>query len=221
MNHFPLTVLVGILLAVSMGCAISPQPITVYESPDLLVQSVYDSRAGAGHSHPADITSAQLAAILRGLRVHGRDPAGTFGLLADDRSISALSDREIAAIAPHLASGLAKASPLDLVTFHLTQRDNQGAPLITSGGLFQRNRRLYIILANARTSPSSLQYETTYEPNSRLNPLLPITRFKFTTGFMPADWRVRTSDAKRMDGWAGYLDESKVVVIDLSQLTTR
>jgi len=30
---------------------------------------------------------------------------------------------------------------------------------------------------------------------------------------------VENSAAKRMDGWNGYLDESKVVVVDLARVT--
>jgi hypothetical protein len=36
---------------------------------------------------------------------------------------------------------------------------------------------------------------------------------------LPAEWRVETSTAKRRDGWNGYLDESKVIVVDLARVT--
>ncbi len=210
----------ALLLSLGAACAVAPQPITIHDSPNLLVELAYDPRAGAGHTHPVTMTAAQLTAILQGIQLHGRDFMGTFGLLSDERSSPAFTARDIAALVPHLLTGLGKASPKDIVTFHLTQRDAQQAPLITSGGLFQRNRHLYILLANARTSPTALQYETTYEPDSRVNPLLPITRFKFMTGFVPTDWRVPTSEAKKIDQWEGYFDESKVVVIDLSRVAT-
>lgn len=210
--------LAAMLPLLGVACVGVPQPITIHDSQALLVELAYDPRAGHGHSHPATVTAAQLTAMLRGVRLHGRDVMGTFGLLADERNSPAFAERDIAMLVPHLLAGLAKASPMDIVTFHLTQRDINGASLITSGGLFQRNRRLYLLLANARTSPASLQYETTYEPDSRANPLVPITRFKFMTSFVPADWRVPTSEAKKLDGWAGYLDESKVVVIDLDRI---
>jgi hypothetical protein len=134
-------------------------------------------------------------------------------------AVPVFTDKDVAALAPHLVAGLAKASPVDLVSFYLAQRGSNRAPLITSGGVFIRNQRLYLILANARTSPSSIQYETTYETNSLSNPLLPIARFKFVAGFVPADWRVVTSEAKRLDDWDGFLDESKVLVIDLARIT--
>lgn len=209
--------LVGCLLVALWGCTVSPPPIPIHDEPSLLVEVAYDPHAGTGHSHPGAVSADQVITILKGLQLQGRDVAGAFGLLGDDSRTPAFVDRDAAALAPHLAAGLSKASPRDLVTFHLVQRDSQRAPLITSGGMFLRNRHLYIILANARTSPSSVQYETTYEPNSRLSPLLPIARFKFKTEFRPAGWRIETAEAKRMDGWEGYLDESKVVVVDLGR----
>lgn len=213
-------VLAGAFAPGAIGCSVSPPPIPIHEEAGLIIELAHDPYSGDGHNHPASLSVAQITAALRGLQLRGRDVAGTFGLLGDDHNNPALLDRDIARIAPQLAAGLSKASPKDLVTFHLTQRDSNRAPLITSGGVFVRNRHFWIILANARTSPSTVQYETTYEPNSRLNPLLPITRFKFVVNFMPPDQRVPTLDARKLDRWDGYryLDESKVVVLDLGRL---
>lgn len=218
MARFRHVSMTGFLFVALSGCLVSPPPIPIHDDPALLVEVAYDPRAGSGHAHPATIPTDQIITVLRGLHLQGRDVVGAFGLLGDDHGMLALTDRDAAVLAPHLAAGLAKASPRDLVTFHLVQRDNQRAPLITSGGVFLRGRHLYVILANGRSSPSAVQYETTYEPNTRINPLLPIARFKFKTGFLPADWRIATSEAKKMDGWEGYLDESKVVVVDLARM---
>ena len=209
------------LLALLLGCSVSPQPIPVYTAPGFAIAMTYDPRAGSGHSHPATVSLDQMNAVLHGLQLRGRDVVGTFGLLGEDNGTPAFGESEIAKLAPHLVAGLGKASPHDVVTFHLVQRDSHGAPLVTSGGLFVRQRHLYVLLANARTSPSSIQYETTYEPDSRVDPLLPIARFKFMAGLIPQEWRITTSEAKRMDGWDGYLDESKVVVVDLQRLANR
>jgi hypothetical protein len=200
------------------GCLASPQPIVVSHTPGQLVEVRFDPRAGHGHSHPRTLTVSQMSAVLKGVQLHERDLVGTAGLFMGSDAVSAFTDKEVAALAPHLVAGLAKASPVDLVSFYLAQRGSNRVPLITSGGVFVRNQRLYLILANARTSPSSVQYETTYETNSLGNPLLPIARFKFVAGFIPSDWRVLTVEAKRMDDWDGYLDESKVVVLDLDHV---
>ncbi|MEY4528958.1 MAG: hypothetical protein RL768_2677 [Nitrospirota bacterium] len=210
--------LVACVALPAAGCLATPQPIAISETPGQVVEVRYDARAGKGHAHPRALTVSQIISILKGVQIHDRDLIGTAGLLMASDAVPAFSDKEVAALAPHLVAGLAKASPVDLVSFYLAQRGSNRAPLITSGGVFVRNQRLYLILANARTSPSSIQYETTYETNSLGNPLLPIARFKFVTGFVPADWRVVTSDAKRKDDWDGYLDESKVVVIDLARV---
>ena len=210
--------LVAFFALSAAGCLATPQPIVISEMPGLVVEIRYDPTAGRGHGHPRALTVSQMTAILKGVQIHDRDLVGTAGLLMGSDAVPAFTDKEAAALAPHLVAGLAKASPVDLVSFYLAQRGNNRAPLITSGGVFVRNQRLYLILANARTSPSSIQYETTYEPNSLGNPLLPIARFKFVAGFLPADWRVVTSDAKRLDDWDGYLDESKVVVLDLERV---
>jgi len=200
------------------GCLATPKPIVISDTPGQIVEVRYDATAGKGHGHPRAFTVSQMTALLKGVQIHDRDLVGTAGLLMGSDAVPAFTDKEAAALAPHLVAGLAKASPVDLVSFYLAQRGGNRAPLITSGGVFVRNQHLYLILANARTSPSSIQYETTYETTSLGNPLLPIARFKFVAGFLPADWRVVTSDAKRLDDWDGYLDESKVVVVDLDRL---
>ncbi|MDO9117825.1 MAG: hypothetical protein Q7U39_07705 [Nitrospira sp.] len=220
MTHRPFARLLLAVFALSAaGCLATPQPIVISETPGQVVEVRYDAKAGNGHSHPRALTISQITSILKGVQVHDRDLVGTAGLLMGSDAVPAFTDKDVAALAPHLVAGLAKASPVDLVSFYLAQRGSNRAPLITSGGVFIRNQRLYLILANARTSPSSIQYENTYETNSLSNPLLPIARFKFVAGFVPADWRVVTSDAKRQDEWDGFLDESKVVVIDLARVT--
>lgn len=219
MIHRPFVRLLLACFALSAaGCLATPQPIVISQTPGQVVEVRYDATAGKGHGHPRVLTVPQITSILKGVQIHDRDLVGTAGLLMGSDAVPAFTDKEVAALAPHLVAGLAKASTVDLVSFYLAQRGSNRAPLITSGGVFVRNQRLYLILANARTSPSSIQYETTYETNSLGNPLLPIARFKFLAGFVPADWRVMTSEAKRLDDWEGYLDESKVVVIDLDRM---
>lgn len=200
------------------GCLTTPQPIVISQTTGQLIELRYDAKAGKGHSHPASLTPTQMTAILKGIQIHDRDLVGTAGFLMGSESVSAFTDKDVAELVPPLIAGLAKASSVDLVTFYLTQRSSSRAPLITSGGIFVRNQHLYLILANARTSPSSIQYETTYRPDSQSDPLLPIARFKFMAGFVPADWRIVTADAKQLDDWDGYLDESKVAVLDLDRI---
>jgi hypothetical protein len=203
------------------GCAAGPAPIVVYEGRQETVWLHFDPKAGAGHSHPVSLTPEQVAAALKGMRVKNRDVIGGFELLSEQNSSPAFSSREIATLALYLSQALKKASPRDIATFHLSAYDPAHGPLITSGGLFVRNGHLYIILANARTSPSSIQYENTYALDLKDQPLLPIARFKFTVGFLPGDARLPGEATRKTDGYSDYLDDSKLVVIDLARLSNQ
>lgn len=204
------------LLAVS--CATSPPPIVVYQDAQTSVRLIFDPESGSGHSHPASVTPEQMAMVLRGLRVRGRDVVGGFGLFSDAAGASVFSSRDVVLLAPKLSEALKKASPKDLATFYVVAPDSNLGAVVTSGGLFVRKDRLYFILANARTSPGSVQYENTYTPDLRDQPLLPIARFKFTADFSPNEVRIPHAQAKREDGYERYLDESKMLVLDLSRL---
>jgi hypothetical protein len=137
------------------GCGLAPEPIPIYEDARVLVRLLYDPQAGTGHSHPATLTSEQIAAALQGARIQNRDALGLGGLFREAGSAPAFSAGEIAVLARHLAAALRKASPKDLATFYLATMDPALGRLVTSGGLFVRQGKLYLILANARTSPTS------------------------------------------------------------------
>jgi hypothetical protein len=203
------------------GCTSGPAPIIVHETPQESVWLMFDPHAGNGHSHPASFTPEQLTVILSGLRVQGRDLIGGFGLLAERDGAPVFSSREIAALAPHLTAALKKASPKDIATFYVVGYDPGQGKIVTSGGIFTRNGRLYVLLANARTAPGAVQYENTYEMDTRDYPLLPIARFKFTAGFSPNDVRVSNNQARSLDGYDSYLDGAKQVVVDLNRLFTQ
>jgi hypothetical protein len=84
--------------------------------------------------------------------------------------------------------------------------------------LFVQQDRLYFILANAYTSPSSVQYENTYEIDTRDQPLLPIVRYKFTAGFSPQEAWIANSKVRGTESYERYVDEAKLLVIDLPRL---
>lgn len=208
----------GTVLLLLAGCAV-PAPIPIYEDKHDSIWLMFDPEAGAGHSHPASVTPEQLATVLRGVRVKGRDVIGGFGLFEEGDSAPVFSLTDLTRLAPFLSQALKKASPKDMVTFYLTVRDPDRGRFVTSGGLFIRNGRMYFILANARTSPSSVQYENTYEIDTRDQPLLPIARYKFIVGFTPREAWIPNAQAKKQDSYEGYVDESKLLVIDMKRLS--
>lgn len=209
-----------LLTVLAAGCATQPASIVIYEDRLDSIWVKFDPEAGTGHSHPAEVTPEQMALVLRGVWVRHRDIAGGFGLFGDTEGTPAFSASEIARVAPYLSQAFKKASPRDMVTFYLITGNTTQGKLVTSGGLFLQDSHLYFILANSRTSPSSVQYENTYEFDSRDDPLLPIARRKFTVGFTPDSVRIPNAQLRGTSAYGQFLDDSKLLVIDLPRLRT-
>jgi hypothetical protein len=205
--------------ATIVGCTVQPAPIVIHEDKRDTVWLKFDPASGAGHSHPYEITPEQMTRVLSGVHVQKRDVVGGFGLyFGDKEGAPAFSATQITLVAPLLATALRKASPKDMATFYLTTYDKDQGRLVTSGGLFVREGRMFVIVANAHTSPISVQYENTYELDTHDEPLLPIARKKFLVGFKPKHAWVPNGELRGKAGYERYEDESKLVIIDLSKL---
>jgi hypothetical protein len=196
-----------------------PAPIVIYEDKNDSIWLKFDPAAtGVGHSHPVAISHERMEKILEGILV--ADRSQIIGTIKGDETdwVTAFTPVQIKTLAPLLSEALRKASPKDMATFYLIIMDREHGKLVTSGGLFVRGRRLYFILANFRTMPSSKIYETTYEVDTRSEPLLPTARFQFALGFRPTRAWIPNGEVRGKDGYERYLDESKLVIIDLSHL---
>lgn len=210
----------GIVLGgIVFGCAGGPDPIIIYETPREVVSVRFDARAGTGHDHPASVDATQLAVILQALRVTPRDTWGLGGLFGKGETAPAFTPSEAELLAPHLSGALQKASPRDVATFYLLSADSRLGKLVTSGGLFVRRGHLYVILANFRTPPSAGPYEgMAYELDNRDEPLQPIARYRFTVSFAIREAELQTPEVRRTGEYQGYVDEMKVVIIDLGRV---
>ncbi|MCE3224945.1 MAG: uncharacterized protein K0S58_3125 [Nitrospira sp.] len=208
----------AVALVLSVGCTLDPQPIIIHEDTPLSVWLKFDPSADAGHSHPAAISSDQIAAILRGIGLQPRDHIAGFGLFAKKSGAPAFLSAEVAVLAPFLSQAFAKASPKDMVTFYLLSRNADQGDLVTSGGLFLRNRHLYVILANAHSSKYSVQYENAAPVDTRDQPLLPLARYRFSTVFTPQEAWIPNKQVRGKDGYRRYFDETKLIVVDLDRL---
>ena len=196
------------------GCAASPAPIVVYDTPQESVTVRFDPYAGAGHSHPATVTPEQMRQVLAGVHVTNRDGFGLGGLLGKSGATPAFFSSEIDTLAPFLSEALRKASTGDLAAFYLTSADPKWGRVVTSGGVFVREGLMTVILANFRTPPSSAPYEATaYEMDNRDAPLVPIARYKFTISFAPED-----ALAPKEAWHRRYVDPAKMIVVDLHRL---
>ncbi|MGH7228836.1 MAG: hypothetical protein ACREIH_06420 [Nitrospiraceae bacterium] len=212
------SILLIIATLLAAGCATGPAPIVIYEDAQTSVWLKFDPDSGSGHSHPASIPPEEIAKVLHGVWVIHRNVVTGFGLFSDHEGAPAFSPNLIARLTPYLCDALKKASPKDLVTFYVVTGDPQLGMLVTSGGLFVRQDRLFFILANAHTSPSSVQYTNIPEVDNRDQPLLPIARYKFTVGFSPKEAWIRNAKARGTEGYERYLDESKLLIIDMPRL---
>lgn len=219
-----LTVCSLLLGWLSAGCVTEPPPIVIHEEPNSSIWLMFDPEAGRpGHSHPATFTPEQMELVLKGVSVVDRNRVigEARELFAHDQEVTqAFSAAQVKALAPLLAQAFKKASPVDMVTFYLLTGEKERGKVVTSGGLFVRKGRLYFIFANFRTSPATKIYETTYEIEARDMPLLPVARFLYIVGFKPKEAWIPNGEVRGKDGYERYLDESKLIIIDLDRLFT-
>jgi hypothetical protein len=188
----------------------------VQEDQTTSIRLVADSRAATGHSHPVTITQEQLRKILAGIRVQN-DPSSPIGSTIETSPVRAFSADEIRALGPGLAIALSSASPEQIVTFYRASPGEVSNQVVTSGGLFVEGGHLHLILANYRIKTDAAPREEAVAGVVDVmdNPLVPILRGGYTVTFEPSEaWVPRT---QRVTAW-NYLDDRKVVVIDLDRL---
>ena len=218
MNNIRLSILL-IATACLFGCETAPAPIIIHQDLSHSIRIMYDPQADPPHHHPYDLTPAQFVHLLKGVWVKDRNSIVGFGLFTDQHGQPAFTNREVAFLAPYLSRALKKVSPKDLVTFFLVENGGKRGSLITSGGLYVQEHRLYFILANHQTalSDTSNLNVTGTELDNRDYPLEPIGRYQFSVGFSPADSWIPHDRAQALPGDQPYLDPSLRIVIDLKK----
>jgi hypothetical protein len=204
-----------VALAAQSGCSSPPPPRTSYQDPITSIRLYVDDRADAGHSHPAQVTTAQMAQVLNGIRVVPRK--GFIGSLitGETQANPAFSSTEIQILAPRLSRALAEATPQELVTFYRRFSDASVGMAITSGGMFVQENQLFVVLANNRNLPTEGMNQnmvSDFDPVD--SPLIPISRTSFRVEFTPP-MAVVPEDQRR--SWP-YIDEGRILAIDLQQL---
>lgn len=209
-----------IVTGLLVGCETHPAPLIIHQDQSNSIRLMYDPRAEPPHHHPYDLTPAQLVQLLKGVWIKERNGIIGFGLFTDQQGQPAFTNREVSLLAPYLSQALKKVSPKDLVTFYVIGNGGKQGSLITSGGLYVQENRLYFTLANYRStfSDTSNINVTGTELDNRDYPLEPIGRYKFSVGFSPADSWIANDRAQALPGYQPYLDPSLRVVIDLTKL---
>lgn len=129
--------------------------LTIYETPLSFVRLEVDRTLtqGTGHSHPSNISSDQMAAVLRGITI--QEPLTRIPFY-DDLSVSrthpAFNDRDISFWAPLLSLALSKATVDEIATFYQSTKVSGTSREVTSGGVFVDRDNLHIVLSNLQSS---------------------------------------------------------------------
>lgn len=198
------------------GCASAPPPRTIFQDAVTSIQVRVDDRTSRPHTHPTTLSSEQIAAILKGVRVVARKGFVESAIGGRATASAAFSLTEVRALAGPISQALAAAKPDELVTFYRRFSDQSVGLAMTSGGLFVQDNHLYFILANNRNQPADgMNMDMTYAIDPLESPLLPIARNSFRAAYA-SDMVVVPVD-ERMS-WP-YVDEGRLLVLDLAQLT--
>jgi hypothetical protein len=167
-----------------------------------------------------------MAKILNGIQIEERDTLTGLGILGSKDGKPAFSQAEIARLSPYLVEALRKASPKDMATFYMLVPGAHQHRAVTSGGMFvDEKRHLHLMLANWRSVPSGGQdYTMAMELNTRDEPLLPVSPYRFSVGFYPAGGWIKNTEERNRPSFPAYrstyTDPAKAVVIDLDWLAS-
>ena len=159
-----MNVLLCLALMVTLtACQTRPfQTMAIYDDPSRFVRLEVDPVIGGSHSHPIDITTDDMIAVLAGVMIDEQRvsmaPTSLLATNEEPRQHPAFSENEIRLFAPLLVKGLQTAKPEEIVTFGQTKQITQISSTVTSGGVFIRGDELHLILSNYRS-------ETNFAPD--------------------------------------------------------
>lgn len=209
-----------VLLGLLSACATSHLvTLTIVETPSRYVRLAVDRtvRLDSGFSHPASIPPDQMAAVLSGLVVveKGSNLPWPLGEGRPYRP-SAFDREDIRFWAPLLTQALGKATPEEIVTFYQSDTVSATRRDVTSGGMFVKDGRLFIILSNYR-SPSQFMADigTADTMDDRRYPLKPMAPHRFAVHFEPANAMETSWKDVPLDGWPF---QGKALAVRLDQL---
>lgn len=187
--------------------------VTIYDSPQRVVRlqtkSIED--AGGGYSHPASVSVEQMTSALTGLYVEvGSTPFSKSGTRR-----RAFSDAEIKFFAPLFVRGLEQATPEEVVTFFETAEISDLQEATTSGGVFVREKALYIIMSNHAVKTAIWQDNDQYESPQRLSPLEPMAPEPGRLVFEPEEFMIPVEENDWVDALKGKPWHAAVKYLEL------
>lgn len=174
------------------ACQTRPLPsVAIYEDQSQFVRLEEDSTVGGNHSHPAHVTTEEMAAVLSGVMIEEPTRLTSYvpflGEDGEPLQHPAFSKADISFFAPLLAKGLESAKPEEIVTFYRIVRQSKTIDHVTSGGVFIDGDKLHFMLSNYRSPTRYPQdAETMRYVDGRSTPLQPITPQEKKLDFQPA-----------------------------------
>lgn len=187
----------------------------IYDSPMRFVRLEVDHTVGGDHSHPANITTAEMTAVLSGIIIN--EPPRLvpslpfFSKDEEPPRHPAFNAVEIRFLAPLLAKGLGMAAPEEVVTFYLATQWTPIIRKVTSGGIFVDGDKLHIVVSNYRSPTHYAPDPGTSETYDRLTPLRSIAPQQTKLDFEPA-----TAIAQPRKGFLSGLfqpDRQEIIVL--------
>lgn len=160
----------GIGVTVVWGCTTPQlQTVTIFEDShrSVTLQAMPDAHKGKEYDHPATITEADMADLLRGLHVE----QGSFAAWGSGKSHRVFTDEETAFFTPLFVQGLRQATPEQMVTFFQTTQPSREYEATTSGGIFVKGDALHIVLSNHRVKTRIWRDVEQYQASYRHRPL--------------------------------------------------
>ncbi|MEW6325251.1 MAG: SHOCT domain-containing protein [Nitrospirota bacterium] len=100
----------------------------------------------ASFSHPAGVTPERMKEILSGVTVQWH--AGLLSAIFSRTPRRAFTDSEASMLATHLSRALAEATPQEAAVFYLNAPETGESARVTSGGVYVRDDKLVLMLAN-------------------------------------------------------------------------
>ncbi|MDF0664913.1 MAG: hypothetical protein P0119_02430 [Nitrospira sp.] len=149
-------VLGAMLLLGLTSCQNRLPTVSLYDDPTRFVRLEIDHIVGGSHSHPTDITTDEMTAVLSGVMiVEPRLQLPSLPFTSKDEEPPrhpAFNAAEISFFAPLVTKGLGTATSEEIVTFYQSTQQTALIKQVTSGGIFIDGDELHIILGNYRST---------------------------------------------------------------------
>lgn len=194
------------LLLVTVGCAAPPltnRPVQTEPSWFVRLDSQQEARSSSDlYDHPATWTPEELTAILSRLLLE--EQRGIFDSPRPPKPVFSL--KEINQLAPAIQRAFHMARSTEWLSFYLSD-SSDSQMTITSGGLFIKNGRLHIVIANHQEPASATDSDVA---SIRTNPIRSLKGTRGALRFESSRFAIGT-DANWSGGHAAAASE---LVID-------